>query len=68
MGAATFAEVPVSDATVVVQVDQILHGPDLLGDYVGQAITVQLAARQHVREGGNTCSTPMAGSTAPGSR
>jgi hypothetical protein len=50
-GAATLAEVPVNKDTVVVQVDQILQGPEILQDYAGQPVTVQLSARQKVAEG-----------------
>jgi hypothetical protein len=49
--AATFAEVPVNARTVVVRVDEILEAPDLLQDYVGQPITVQLGTRQKAAEG-----------------
>jgi len=50
-GVATFADVPVNKDTVVVRVDQILQGPDILHDFAGQPITVQLAAKQKVAEG-----------------
>jgi hypothetical protein len=49
-GVATFAEVPVNAKTVVARVEEILEGPDLLHDYVGQPITVQLGAGQNVTE------------------
>ena len=50
-GATTLAEVPAGKSTAAVRVEEILHGPDLLKDYVGQAITVQLGPKQSVREG-----------------
>lgn len=50
-GAATLAEVPVNKDTVVVRVDQILQGPDILQDYTGQPVTVQLSSRHKVAEG-----------------
>jgi hypothetical protein len=50
-GAATLSEVPVREDTLVVRVDAILHGPDILQDFVGQPITVQLGPRQSVTEG-----------------
>jgi hypothetical protein len=50
-GVATFADVPVNKDTVVVRVDQILQAPDILHDFAGQPITVQLAAKQKVAEG-----------------
>ena len=49
-GTATMAEVEVSDDTVVVRVDEVLHGVDLLHDFAGQAITVQLSTGQAVTE------------------
>jgi hypothetical protein len=40
-GAATMAEVPPSKHAVVVRVDEVLHGPELVHEFVGQPITVQ---------------------------
>jgi len=42
--AATMREVPVTDNTVVVRVDRLIHAPEALTDYAGQEITVQLGA------------------------
>jgi len=50
-GAVTLAEVPAAESTVVVRVEEILKGPDVLQDYEGQPITVQLGPRQRVSEG-----------------
>jgi hypothetical protein len=50
-GVATFADVPVNKDTVVVRVDQILQGPEILHDFAGQPVTVQLGAKQKVAEG-----------------
>jgi hypothetical protein len=49
--AVTLAEVPISDRTVVVHVDQVLHAPEVLRDYVGQDVTIQLAPGEEVGEG-----------------
>ncbi len=50
-GAVTLAEVPATESTVVVRVEEILKAPDILKDYEGQPITVQLGSRQRVTEG-----------------
>lgn len=42
--AATMREVPVTDNTVVVRVDRLIHAPEALTDYAGQEITVRLGA------------------------
>jgi hypothetical protein len=50
-GTATMAEVEVSDDTIVARVDEILHGADIVRDFAGEAITVQLTSGQSVTEG-----------------
>jgi hypothetical protein len=50
-GAATFAEVPAGEDTVVVHVDEIIDAPDLLRDYEGQDVTVKLGRGQRADEG-----------------
>jgi hypothetical protein len=50
-GTATLAEVPINERTIVARVDEIVHGPEILEDYTGQPITVQLGSRQNVTEG-----------------
>jgi hypothetical protein len=50
-GAVTLEEVPATESTVAVRVEEILKGPDVLQDYEGQTITVQLGPRQRVSEG-----------------
>jgi hypothetical protein len=49
--AATLAAVPVSDRTVVVRVDRVIHAPETLVDYAGRDITVQLAPGESVAPG-----------------
>ena len=49
--ATTMREVPVTDNTVVVRVDRLIHASEALTDYAGQEITVQLAAGENVQEG-----------------
>jgi hypothetical protein len=48
---ATLKEVPVSDRTVTVRVDQVIRSPEALSDYAGQTITVQLAPGESVTSG-----------------
>jgi hypothetical protein len=50
-GTATMAEVPVTENTIVVRVDEIVHGSDIVRDFEGEAITVQLGDGQTVTEG-----------------
>jgi hypothetical protein len=52
--AATLKNVPVSDQTAVVHVDQLLHAPEALSDYAGQDITVLFAPGEKVKSG-ETC-------------
>src|SRR5262249_22330598 len=49
--ATTMREVPVTDNTVVVRVERLIHASEALTDYAGQEITVQLAAGESVEEG-----------------
>ncbi len=51
MKSVAFKEVPVSDRTVVVRVDQLIHAPEVLRDYVGRDVTVQLAPGEKVAKG-----------------
>ena len=41
-GAATFAAVPVDDATAVVRVERVFRAPAVLGDQTERSITIQL--------------------------
>jgi hypothetical protein len=45
VGVATMADVPVSNRTVVVHVDSVLHSPELLKTFAGNDVTVQLRPR-----------------------
>src|SRR5215831_1539814 len=49
--AATMPEVPVTDRTIVVRVDEVIHAPEILSHYTGQDITVQLGTRKKVEVG-----------------
>ena len=51
-GTATFAEVPINENTAAVRIDEILHGNEIVQDFAGQAITVQLGTGQSVEQGG----------------
>jgi hypothetical protein len=44
--AATMADVPVSDRTVVVRVDRVIQAPEVLRNHAGHEITVQLAPKE----------------------
>jgi hypothetical protein len=48
---ATFAEVPISDQTVVVRIDEVLDAPEALRDFAGQPVTVRLESGQTVEDG-----------------
>ena len=48
---ATMKDVPLSERTAIVTVDQIIEAPPDLAGYGGQDITVQLSGRQKVRVG-----------------
>jgi hypothetical protein len=52
--AATLKQVQVSNRTLVVRVDRVIHAPDALSDYAGQEITVQLAANEDKLKPGET--------------
>jgi hypothetical protein len=49
--AATLKGVPVSDRTVVVRVDRVIHAAEALSDYAGRDITVLLAVGERVEPG-----------------
>jgi hypothetical protein len=49
--AATMADVPVTDSTAVVTVDEVLQAPPMFADLAGSDITVQLSSAQQVQEG-----------------
>lgn len=49
--ATTSAEIPKSDRTAVVRVDEIVRTPESLAHYTGQDITVQVAGRKKVTKG-----------------
>jgi hypothetical protein len=48
---ATMAQVPVTDSTAVVTVNEVLQAPPMLADLAGTDITVQLSSSQRVQEG-----------------
>jgi len=47
-------QVKVSDRTLVVRVDRVIHAPEALSDYAGQDITVQLASGEEKLKPGQT--------------
>jgi hypothetical protein len=49
--AATLANVPVTDKTIIVRADEVLRGPDALAHYEGTDITVQLGSREQAKKG-----------------
>jgi len=49
--ATTMRDVPASDRTIVVRVEEIVHAPELLVDHLGQDITVLLSGRKGVKPG-----------------
>jgi hypothetical protein len=49
--AATIESVPLTAKTIVVRVDEILRAPELLTQYGGTKITVQLGSREQVKKG-----------------
>jgi hypothetical protein len=51
MRSATMKEVPVSDRTAVVRVEQVLEAPRSFAHYEGQDVTVELAGRKKVAVG-----------------
>jgi len=54
LSASTVPEVPVTDATAVVRVDDIIEGPGAPPDLKGQEITVQLSQPGSVKQGEQT--------------
>jgi hypothetical protein len=51
LNAATMAEVPVTESTAVVTVDEVLQAPPMLANRAGTDITVQLSDAQQMQEG-----------------
>lgn len=49
--AATIRDIPVTEKTVVVSVDEIISAPELLESFAGSDITVQLGSRETVKKG-----------------
>lgn len=49
--ATTTTQIPKSDRTVVVRVDEIVRAPEALAHYAGQEITVQLTGRKKLTKG-----------------
>lgn len=49
--AATLPEVPVTNSTLIVTVDEIIRAPEMLRDFAGKDITVQLGKGQSVKVG-----------------
>jgi len=50
-GAATMSEITVTNRTCVVRVDQIIQCPEILTDYSGEEITVELGGKKGVKVG-----------------
>ncbi|HEY0068890.1 MAG TPA: hypothetical protein VGE04_02880 [Chloroflexia bacterium] len=50
-GATTLASVTPDKNTLIVRIDNILQAPEILTDFTGKEITVQLSGRQHMSEG-----------------
>ncbi len=48
---ANMSEVPVSDRTAIVKVDEVIDGPPDLAGFLGQEITVELSSKRAVRAG-----------------
>ncbi len=44
LGAATMSGIPVTDATAIVKVEEVIRAPQVLGDLTGKDVTVQLRA------------------------
>lgn len=51
LNAATLRGLPVTNRTVTVQVDEVVEAPEVLADYAGQKITVELGGRKQVKAG-----------------
>jgi hypothetical protein len=51
LNAATMAEVPVTESTAVVTVDEVLQAPPILAGLDGTDVTVELSSSQPVQEG-----------------
>jgi hypothetical protein len=51
IGSATMKQVPISDHTAIVRVEQVLEAPKSFAHYEGQDITVELAGRKTVKAG-----------------
>ena len=49
--ATTLEQVPITDRTVIVRVDEVLQAPESLRHYKGQRVTVQLGGTKSVRKG-----------------
>jgi len=49
--ATTMPDVPATDSTVVVRVDEVVQAPPALAKSVGQEVTVQLGSRERVKDG-----------------
>lgn len=49
--ATTMAQVPITDRTAIVEVDQIILAPETFRHWVGKKITVQLSDKSQVQEG-----------------
>ena len=54
LGAATMGDLPVDEHTAVVQVGQVLHGPEAFEHMAGQRVTMQLAADADLPQVGDT--------------
>ncbi len=48
---ATMTAVPITNRTVVVRVDEIIEAPDVLADFAGREITVELGGKKKVKTG-----------------
>jgi hypothetical protein len=51
LGAVTMPQISVTDRTVVVRVEEVIHAPEALGNWTGKEITVLLGEGEQVHEG-----------------
>lgn len=49
--AATMSDIPLTDRTAVVRVDEVIDAPEALSQYAGQEITVQVGGRKKIAKG-----------------
>jgi hypothetical protein len=51
LGAATMSGVPITDATAIVKIEEVIHAPSVLGDLTGKDVTVQLTTARAEDQG-----------------